>query len=215
MVLYIDLDGTMIDTRKRHYLVFMFVSSSVKGADIPISLAEYWEKKREGFSDVNVLSQLGIEIHEADYIARKKKLIELPFLLAEDHLFEFTVEALSELRCLAQLVLVSQRTNQAHSLQQIRNLGIDRFFDKICLANCCSGNKHELILDDVITNADSRQILIGDTETDSAAAEALGIEYMLVYSGARNRLYLSRKCGRPDKIYDNLCHCLESLRKQA
>lgn len=215
MVLYIDLDGTLIDVRKRHYLVFMFVCTSVKGGDISITPAEYWEKKREGFSDVDVLSQLGIDISEDDYIVGKKKLIESPFLLAEDRLFEFTTMTLSELKRLAHLILISQRANPYYSLQEIRNLGIDWFFDKICFAPSGSYRKHEPLLDHVTNHLPSKQVLIGDTEADFVAAEALGIESMLVDSGARSRVYLRRKCGRQVTIYDNLWHCLESLRSPA
>lgn len=211
MVIYFDLDGTLLDVKNRHYLYFMSFLRTCALKNINISLIEYWNKKREMNSDINILEEYGGIFGKTNYDKKKISIIEEPFLLAEDKLFEFTNETLLIANNIAKVNLITHRTNNKNTIQQLKDLNIYHYFQQIFLSDSLSKSKAKLLSEVVHNNKSERQILIGDTEIDFIAAKELGVECFLVESGSRNRDYLLKICQSEIIIFKNVYECINYL----
>ena len=211
MIIYVDLDGTLLDVSRRHYLIAVTVAAIACDTALPLTQAEYWAERRSGRSDHEIINRLGGSIEQQRYAEMKSRCVELPALLSEDRLFDCTVPALERLRALGALVLVSHRTNHEHSMAQIRAHNLDQYFASVHLAPDNIISKAALAAEALRHSQAEPRVFIGDSEADLEAARALGIGLMLVESGVRNRDFLAAACGDSALVFRDIAQCADAL----
>lgn len=182
MNIFFDLDGTLIDSRKRLYFLFQHLV-----AESMFSFDEYWIFKRDKVSHREIL------IHQFNYSEDKvkefeenwMKRIELPEWLALDSPFDGVFDFLNELKKVHKLFLVTARQSESIALKQVDEYGWMPIFEKI-LVTAQKQEKFDLIVNTV--EVKEHDWFVGDTGKDIQTGKELGINTAAVLSG-----FLSRK----------------------
>lgn len=191
-----DLDGTLIDVSERHWRVYKAVTETFQGN--PLDKSTYWGLKRAKTDWPSILAKSGINAGKLqDYLKRFIELIEQPRYLKLDQLFPFTNDVLNSLGGY-ELFLVSLRRHEDRLVDELRWLGLYERFSKVITGHT-EGEGYELkvtMLKQLIGN--EHAIVIGDTEADVRAAQAVGATSVAVLSGIRDGAYL--RSLRPDHV---------------
>lgn len=176
--LFLDFDGTLIDSRRRLYSLFCELAPESE-----FSFEQYWEYKRNNTSQRTLLrerlkySDERIAIFKKDWMEK----VEEPDRLALDILQEGVSEFLYRSSQSLDLFLVTGRQHLDLLLQQLRLLGIHDFFSDV-FNTAQSQSKANLIRSKVSWDADD--MLVGDTGEDILAGKELGVRTVAVTSGA-------------------------------
>lgn len=196
MKLIFDLDGTLIDSRRRLHVLFQRLTGS------PMDFDEYWRHKRAKTSNDVLLRRAG---HDELAITRFHEawmpLIEADEYLEMDTLLPGVDEALTRLSRTATLYLCTARQHPEAAVRQLERLGLAPYFDRILVT------RQERTKDDLIAEHVGSLVptdwLLGDTGKDVQTARALGIRSCAVLTG-----FLSRESLEPygpDLLIDNIC----------
>ncbi|MHB8488560.1 MAG: HAD family hydrolase [Candidatus Dormibacteria bacterium] len=209
--LVFDLDGTLLDVSARHHHVYSTVCESLGGQ--PLDRAAYWQLKRQraGWPEILALSGLD-ESQVTSFEAAFAELIELPDNLGFDVLFPDTIPVLTRLAATYRCALVSLRSSATALRAQLAVFALTPFFEAIEVAPAGSDpafQKARLIRRTV--PADDPAVVIGDTEADVAAANALGYLSIAVSSGIRDKDLLARD--DPGYLVDDIGGVEEALRR--
>ncbi|MFN5149620.1 MAG: HAD family hydrolase [Flavobacteriia bacterium] len=192
MNIFFDLDGTIIESRKRLYMLFQFLVASSD-----LTFDEYWELKRNGISHKSILTTQ-FNYTSEDYSAfeslwmneiEKEEWLNLdePIMGVTDLLLSLTAEH--------RLHLVTARQSKDMVYKQLANFGWNHIFENILVTEQKS-DKHSLILKNVLVSLEDW--LIGDTGKDIEAGKKLGINTAAVLSGFLNQEKLASY--QPDLI---------------
>lgn len=204
MKLFFDLDGTIIDSKTRMFILFQNLVNQSR-----LSYDEYWSLKRNGSVHKQILkyyfnySIFQIEEFEAKWMT----LIETEELLDLDICFDFTYDVLEKLSSKAQLYIVTNRQSRDRTIIQLKKLGIIHFFSDIFVTEQ-KNDKSTIILNRIIV--DKNDYMIGDTGHDILAGKKLGINTIAVTSGFMNKLNLEKY--KPDIILQNISELLNIIR---
>lgn len=200
-----DLDGTLLDTSRRHYAVYCTLIQSLNGT--PLSQKQYWRLKRSRTPVAKILSLSALseskeKNSEKTYNQQFLSSIEQSAYLAFDSLYPGTIDVLTKLSPFYTLCLVTLRRNRKHVLTQLKQLGIHRFFHTIIILGkykdpivaktkaislCLNGN---------------RGIVVGDTEADIVSGKSLGCVTIALTCGIRSIKLL--KSYQPDFLYSGI-----------
>jgi phosphoglycolate phosphatase len=190
--LFLDLDGTLIDPRRRLYTLFCELAP-----EVGLSFEEYWRHKRNRMSQRQMLRQ-----HLAYPDARINafheawmRKVEEPERLALDTPFPGVSEFLDRARQQAMLCLVTARQRQDRLVEQIHRFGWQDVFT-IVLATGQRQTKADMIRAHCAYGADDT--LVGDTGEDILAGKELGIHTVAVTSGVLSEAILREYA--PDRI---------------
>ena len=195
--MFIDLDGTILDARRRLHSLFCKLAP-----DVLPNAESYWQHKRAPRSHDWILSNLAgwsdsrIDQFKADWLG----LIEQPEYLALDSLEPGTLEALQALSRRGPLYLLTARQSRENLHGQLVRLGLDPYFTAV-LATGGARSKAETVRSQGIATKPG-DLLIGDTAEDLEAARSLGVGFIAVCNGFRCEDYL-RKRGAT-RIYASL-----------
>ena len=209
MNIIFDLDGTLLDVSQRHYVVYMTIIEKHGGK--PLSKEVYWRMKRSKDSWEKILefSMLKIEF-VTSFLEEFITLIESPRMTDLDRLFEASVPTLTKLHeNKHRMFLVSLRRNNTIFENEIKHLGIRKYFDEIVSAHTQNEGyelKSKIFLK---ISDDPRTVIIGDTEADIMAAHKIGYTSVAVLSGIRNEVIL--KLLKPDHIIDDVSRLPELI----
>ena len=182
----VDLDGTLLDTRRRHFHTYREAVLRLGGQ--PAELATFWASKRRAAPWPDLLTQafggpVGPEI-ERRFLEDFARSIEDPGALKLDRLQPGVGAALDRL----------QRAGvEAVLRRQLADLGLDGRLTQVIATGGAS--KHGVIDADLRARADA---WIGDTEEDCASARALRVPILLVANGIRTRGRLAQL--QPDQL---------------
>jgi phosphoglycolate phosphatase-like HAD superfamily hydrolase len=183
----VDLDGTLLDTRRRHHAVYVEALQALGGD--PLSLAAYWRAKRRATPWPRLL---GASLDAARFLEIWADRIEAADMLALDGLHPGVERALDRLAAADyRAVLVTARRQAAALDAQLRDLGLDRRFERVVAT---AGRAKALALE-AVGRVDA---WIGDTEEDVAAARALGVPVTAVTNGIRSPSRLA--AAGPDEL---------------
>lgn len=180
-----DLDGTLLNTFRRHELVLQDCMLHFCYSDIP---KDYLLFKRSGYSTRTYLEKVfGLK----EEISRKisdlwvKHIEDIAYLEA-DMLYSDAKECLERCRKLNyQAFLVSARSNMSNFYNQIEILKLEEFFtDVVCVSpyNSTSDKKEQIFR----IGAD---LIVGDTEVEWKAAAEAGIASCILNRGFRSRTF--------------------------
>ena len=199
MNIYLDLDGTLIDVSERQYRVHTELLKNIFGRESVFSKPEYWELKRKGTNDLELLKMEGNEYDFERYHQKKILIIEDENYLKYDECFPNTAHVLGKLSSNNyRLVLVSLRQNRELSYGQIEKFGLSKFMDKIIfnrpnISPLWKVKADEIKSDLSLTkNISGESIIVGDTEGEYYVGRELGIKVILVGSGSRNKEVLKK-----------------------
>lgn len=189
--IYADLDGTILDTKKRHYSVYSGILR--KHGYKPLNISEYWRLKTAGKTYKEILKRSNAQRIAGVFRAEWLHSIEKKEYIALDLLQRSAKKSLTALLPF-RLVLVTLRQKRRNLIWQLERLGIKDHFSAILSAPPSRSRqpwkqKANLIKKD---NQNNRKgiFIIGDTEADVLAGRLLKIPAIVVTSGIRNSKWL-------------------------
>lgn len=189
MIIALDLDGTLIDCRRRQVEC---MASIFARRQMPFDRERFWGLKREGASTRRALMEMSHGLEQSQEMSDEwAGQIENAYWLGYDRAFPGVSGILGELRQSrkATLILITARRSERLFLHQMRSLRLDAFFSqKICVNPLSAAQAKANAL-----KAARPSIYIGDTESDCQAAALAGVEFAAVTSGQRSANYLSKK----------------------
>jgi phosphoglycolate phosphatase len=211
LTVFCDLDGPLIDVSRRYYKTYQLAIAETKahfqakGRSLlltPLNEAQFWQMKRERMPDNDIAFCSGLRNEEIDlFLSNVLEIVNQPILLQEDQLQPGVRQSLEQLRQRGvRLSLVTLRC-QIEAQQLLQELNLAHHFDAICGAedrfsayqNYAEGK--QAILEDLMRNAkdaSSQFWVIGDTEADVLAGQALGLSTVALTCGIRSHAYLQR-----------------------
>ena len=199
-ILYFDLDGTLVDVRKRHYAAYADTMRELGLTPLPEQT--YWDARRDGASNADLMGNVDAECHSRfaeKWLAR----VESPSYVRLDTLIPGARATLAALRESYELVLVTMRQDRESLLEQLDELSLRKFFSAVYSRDGSdqpqSKSKLIRLFDD---NVPGDAAVIGDSEADVEAARELGIESVCVTSGVRSRRYLDEL--EPDEVVSTI-----------
>jgi phosphoglycolate phosphatase len=182
----VDLDGTLLDTRERHYAVYSMIIQGHGGRPLP--LVRLWRARRSGVAWRVILERtLGRAVSDEDserFLRSFVDAIETPSALSKDRLQPGALKALERIRAdNCRVVLVTARRNRAQLTRQLSALGLDKQLDEVVATG--GGEKSAAVPRPGVA------AWIGDTEEDLVAGRAVGARVYLVSNGMRSRHVLA------------------------
>jgi len=209
--LVFDLDGTLLDVSARHHHVYSTVCESLGGTPLP--RATYWQLKRQRTGWPEILAESGLaDGSVTEFHAKFVELIEEPESLGFDVLFPETIPVLTRCAATFRCTLVTLRSSATALRAQLAVFALTPFFDAIAAAGASPDpafQKARLIRQTVPD--DDPAVVIGDSEADVTAANALGHVSIAVCSGIRDRDVLARD--DPGYLVDGIGDVEDALRK--
>lgn len=209
-VIFFDLDGTLIDTSHRHYMVYKDILDFHK---IPNTLLEeeFWSQKKTGRKTAEFLpiSEEFSQEFMSDWLRR----IEDRTYLKYDTLFLETPDVLSKLRKY-NLVLVTLRNDKQNLFWELDKLKLTEYFSEILVGSPTSKNKVELVKKYLKGNSGRNNcVIVGDSEVDVYTGKKMGFLAIAFTNGIRSRAFLSK--AEPDFYIDNLNEIFKILNEYA
>lgn len=176
-----DLDGTLLDSRKRHQVVMDYVLDEMHLDIDTTNLVSY---KADGHNNISWLESKGVDSGKASEINKRwVELIENEKFLSEDVLYENTIEILKKYSQDNYLLLLTARNNIEGARRQISNLGLLQYFDDIKIVET---SKKTPSLKGKILEEEKIEEFYGDTESDMEAAEIAGCKFFVSTRGFRS-----------------------------
>jgi len=211
-VIFFDLDGTIIDTSSRHYLVYKDIMVSCGITNI-LSKNEFWNEKRKGKKTVELLPKNLAEEFIKKFMDEWLKRIEDKRYLKYDKLLPESLDVLSILKDNCDLILITLRNNRENLLWELNNFGLNKYFKGVLVDSPLKiKNKVSLIKDYVERNSENDNfIIVGDTEADIFAGKELGILTIAVTYGIRSKEFLMKL--KPDFCFDNISKLPDILKR--
>lgn len=198
-----DLDGTLLNSKKRHEIVMADILTS---HGINISTSDLIPFKSSGKNNIAWLLSKGVMETEAEKINEEWiTLIEKTEYLKLDKLYPDTINVLKQLCTDSDLFLITARKNKNSALRQIKNSGISQYFTDIFVVETCSETP---ILKALELKKHQISHIIGDTESDCKAASIAGCKFCAVSHGFRNTDYLKQYTSN---IYSDLPEAINSI----
>jgi phosphoglycolate phosphatase-like HAD superfamily hydrolase len=212
-VVCFDLDGPILDVSERYYRLYSDLLTR-QGSAV-LTKSSYWEHKRSGRGEDEILAQTGSQNCVERYAAERLGRIEAVEYLAYDVIWGGLREALLALARRQRLILVTLRRSRPSLEWQLRQLRINQVFEAVLSAppggsTEANARVKTTLVQDAIGSRTASGWLVGDTKTDLLAGRALGLETVAVTFGicTRQRLLSSL----PTLVLespDQLCHWTE------
>jgi len=182
----LDLDGTLLDSRRRHIVVLSDCINQINAtAYTPDDFYDFVSYKSEGNTGLSYLKNKGIP-NEATIISLWIKRIEYRKYLRLDLLYPNVLVELKKMSDRYNLFLLTARSNKSNAIWQLSELGLGDFFcDKIIVKNMGNVglNKYRAIQQIPL------EFVIGDTETDFALAKYAQCGFFPLNYGFRSAKY--------------------------
>jgi phosphoglycolate phosphatase-like HAD superfamily hydrolase len=236
LTVFCDFDGPIVDVSNRYYTTYQLGLADTQGfyqaegITLPIQMLskqQFWQMKQDRVPDVEIAMRSGLQGEQIDFfVGRVIEIVNQPALLKKDQIQPGVHWALALLHSQGvRLVLVTLRC-QLQATQILRNYGLTRLFSGIYGSSdrdAAYQNQAELktqLLEKAIAEQSllaGRAIsgwMVGDTEADLLAGQALSIPTIALTCGIRSHFYL--KQFQPTCIHSDLLaaahYLLESTR---
>jgi len=206
MVIALDLDGTIVDARRRQVAVAMACL-----AELDVSTVEpaaFWALKRAGRTTEEALTALAVPAEAARRVAERwVAQIEDPRWLRVDQVVPGARAAITALRLSgSRPFILTARRDQAAASAQIESLDLGFGQDDITIVDPrdAAAAKAEAL------RRQQAMGFIGDTESDALAADLAGVRFVAVATGQRSAEALRRagiadvRADLPDAVRDFL-----------
>jgi len=204
--IFFDLDGTLLDSRKRLYALFQDLVSESN-----LTIDEYWELKRNKTNHKTILTErFKYKKDDVDHFEREflNKIERFDYLQFDIPVYG-SYDVLNRLVKTNSLYIVTSRQNKENVFIQLKNLEMYKYFkDILATENKCE--KTDLIR---ILQYQCDDFIIGDTDNDILSGSQLGIHTIAVSYGFLNKQKLGEY--NPEFIIDNLIEVIEIIDKNA
>jgi phosphoglycolate phosphatase-like HAD superfamily hydrolase len=222
LTVFCDFDGPIVDVSNRYYTTYKLGLAETqsfyqdKGIALPIvqlKKQQFWQMKQDRVPDVEIAMRSGLQGKQIDFfLGRVIEIVNQPALLQQDKLQPGVSWALALLHSQGvRLVLVTLRC-QSQATQILRNYGLTRLFsgiygtdDRDAAYQNYAEVKTQLLetaMSETRTSSYGEQSLlagrpisgwmIGDTEADVLAGQALSIPTIALTCGIRSHRYLQQ-----------------------
>ncbi len=186
--IYFDLDGTILDVKRRYYAVYSVIVSDL--GLTPLALEDFWDRRRRGEPADQTIANVG-ETVRSKFRQRWLESIETHPYISMDELLPRAAETLTDLSKRFCLVLVTLRRERELLIEQLSTLKIEHFFDTIISPpDKRSISSKATLISQKVRPGSYPALVIGDSEADVSAAKKLGIRSVCVTSGIRERAFL-------------------------
>ena len=186
--LYFDLDGTLLNTELRYYYLYL---DSLKGLNgVPLSQEKYWAMKRRQVAETELLGHSCVEGDRDGYFSHRKRMIENRDYLVFDSVHCHVHTLLESLAGDWHLSVVTHRGDRENLLWQLERLQLVSYFQEI-ISGGAEDQEKALMIKESDFPAAPGDWIIGDTEVDIRAAQALGIGAIGVTWGIREEAVLA------------------------
>lgn len=189
-IFVIDLDGTLIDSRKRHAFVMQDVLSHTKYS---FNADSYMSYKANGNTGLQYLTEIaGIDVSEARDIQQEwKTRIEYTGYLMADELYPDTVAFLNSVFERAGVIFLTARKNRAGLDGELKRLSLLAYADYTIVADPDDALAQKEKAVHVIHEAypGATLTVIGDTENEYELAKKCGLESFILDCGFRSEEY--------------------------
>lgn len=186
----LDLDGTLIDSSERHYLLMQQILDK-KSYDSE----EFMRYKADGNSGKKYLMEC-LALPEAaalEIMTLWQAQIEEGQWLAYDKLYPDTLEFLDWIKSRDERIyFLTARQRKDAVLDEVKRLGIADYADEICVVSPAEASEQKKAFvkktQDHCINNDSVYI-VGDTENEYQLAKDLSLPYSILNRGFRSKKY--------------------------
>ncbi len=204
MNLFLDLDGTLFDSRKRLFNLFSDLTSQTL-----LSFEDYWELKRNMHNHAFILTEfLAYAPEEIDIFSKNwMQLIESEKYLDDDFPFEYTIPTLTRFKEEGHKInLITARQSKIGVQYQLDKYKMTFLFDELYITE----NKKSKIelLQDAAISTNTQNIICGDTGLDILTGKAFGMKTYAVLSGFRSKPFLKKYS--PDFIINDIIELYEA-----
>ena len=224
LTVFCDFDGPLVDVSNRYYATYQIGLAEThsfyqaQGITLPIGRLkkeQFWQMKQDRVPDAEIAMRSGLQGDQIDFFLKRViEIVNQPALLQKDQLQPGVSWALALLHSQGvRLVLVTLRC-QSQATQILRNYGLTRLFSGIYGTDDRDAAYHNYAeaKTQLLEKARAEQCLraghqtlawmIGDTEADILAGQALSIPTIALTCGIRSRMYL--KQFHPTRIHNDL-----------
>jgi phosphoglycolate phosphatase len=199
---FFDLDGTLIDPRKRLYDLFSELLPQSR-----FSFDEYWQLKRARIDQKQLLTEY-FSFTEEDVVAFRREWmakVEDVFRVQSDTPFPYVEKLLSKLYDRYNLFVVTARQKPELVFKQIESFDWAKYFKDIYVTRQ-NMTKHDIVRNNVAVTP--HDCFIGDTGEDILSGKHLGVKTIAVASGFLNKEVLSEY--KPDMIFESVKEIYEN-----
>lgn len=187
-LIYLDLDGPILDGAERHYTVYQDILVE-QGYGI-LQKDEYWRLKKLKTPVEKILDKTCNKKNFYDYFLDEwNQRIEDKNYLKFDKIRQGILPILEFLKQKYFLILITLRTNPDNLMDQLKRLSLRKYFNVI-LTHTPSDEPWKLKIDLLQSNkhfVPSEAMIVWDTEADILAGKKLGIITVGVLNGIRSR----------------------------
>lgn len=231
LTIFCDFDGPLVDVSDRYYHTYQLALADTltyyqtRCPDLQLtclSKDEFWQMKRDRTPDINIASRSGLRQEQIQYfLSQVQRIVNQPALLHQDCLQPDVQWALNLLQAQgAQLILVTLRCQQ-QAIEILKSYGLLQLFTDIrgtknFEAAYQNSSQHKTqLLSDILSGRPWDGVcpqsawMIGDTEADILAGQAIGIPTIALTCGIRSQNYLEQY--KPTQIHNSLLAAAEYL----
>ena len=211
-MLFLDLDGTLLDDTARHYATYSEILAAPDMRGVPIPDKEHWGLRREGKPVEEILRKSRLfPTKFKEFGQRFEERLETPEMLSLDKVRVGVETALGKLYTKTPIVLVTQRRDGPELENQLARLGLRKYFAEVLFGAMKPSRRpskddrwqHKAsLLKARYKLLPTEALFIGDTENDVKAARSLKFDVWLVEGGHQNK-ELQIKAD-PDRIIADL-----------
>lgn len=207
MQIFLDLDGTLLDSSRRHAILLEKILSE---KNIDADVTNYIDYKNDGFSTKKYLTEfLGMSKDVSNDIATLwVQNIENDEFLVDDKLYEDTIEALEYFKSYVdKMYLVTARNNHKGVTDTLDRLGITKYFDDIVVVSPANASYEKCNY--IKAKMNENDILIGDTEVEYEISKVLGIKTYLLNRGFRSKAFWDDKGIKSYNSLNDIIRCIK------
>ncbi len=233
-VVFCDFDGPIVDVSERYYqtyrtglLVIEQEQRQMHGLPLtlqPLSKTAFWQMKQSRVADLEIALQSGLPVDLfKSFMQQVERLVNHPSLLRLDCLQPTALAALNYFKQHnPRMVLVTLR--HPRQVQEfLHDQGLAHLVDEVYGAldvNAAHANrveqKRELLMRAIAQQQTQGHLtegswMVGDTEADVLAGQAMGLFTAALSCGVRSKDYLQQLA--PSKLYDCLMGAAIELEK--
>lgn len=206
MNIIFDLDGTLIDSSYRMYVLFR---EMIPGCDL--SYKEYWDLKRSKHSHQCLIEKRYPDVNYLEFNNKWLSRIESRRLLKLDNNYEDTIEVLTALYGRYPIILFTARQCRANLIWELDMLELSRFFSEIYVTeNLVSKGD---LLSHIVSKSDNEEyIYVTDMGSDIVNGNSLDCITIAITHGFMDRASLTEY--RPRYVIDNLSDLLPLINRR-
>jgi phosphoglycolate phosphatase len=234
LTVFCDFDGPIMDVSDRYYHTYRMAIAHVQASVSPVqgatsirflSKAQFWDLKQNRAPDREIAMRSGLRRSHMDiFVQHIHTIVNQPSLLSHDKFQAGAGWALRQLRAQGiRLVLVTLR-QQDQVLKILHEAGLHTLFSDVwgshddMAAYNNQANHKEVLLRHALDAARRtspfalQACMIGDTEADILAGQAVGVPTVALTCGVRSQRYLESYA--PTRIHTDLVAATQEILNQ-